>query len=85
MPRIVGQNYLTLEGVFGTPLDVAATFIILFTIYGAVLEASGAGRFFLEWSFAALGRSRAAPGLAERSRPRAFCSAPSPAAASRPQ
>jgi TRAP-type uncharacterized transport system fused permease subunit len=31
------------EGVYGVPLDVAATYIILFTIYGAVLEYSGAG------------------------------------------
>lgn len=60
--RIVGQNYLTLEGVFGVPLDVAATFIILFTIYGAVLEYSGAGKFFIDWSFAALGRSRSGAG-----------------------
>jgi len=56
--RIVGQNYLTLEGIFGIPLDVAATFIVLFTIYGAVLGYSGAGKFFLDWSFAALGRSK---------------------------
>ena len=62
LPRIVGQNYLTLEGVFGTPLDVAATFIVLFTLYGAVLEQSGAGRFFIDWSFAALGRSRSGAG-----------------------
>ena len=60
--RIVGQNYLTLEGVFGVPLDVAATFIILFTVYGAVLEYSGAGKFFIDWSFAALGRSRSGAG-----------------------
>jgi TRAP transporter 4TM/12TM fusion protein len=60
--RIVGQNYLTLEGVFGIPLDVAATFIILFTIYGAVLEYSGAGKFFLDWSFAALGKSKSGSG-----------------------
>jgi TRAP transporter 4TM/12TM fusion protein len=62
--RIVGQNFLTLEGVIGVPLDVAATYIILFTIYGAVLEYSGAGKFFIDWSFAALGRSKspAAPG-----------------------
>ena len=38
LARIVGQNYLTLEGIFSTPLDVAATFIVLFTIYGAVLH-----------------------------------------------
>lgn len=62
LQRIIGQNYLTLEGVFGVPLDVAATFIILFTIYGAVLEYSGAGKFFLDWSFAALGRSRSGAG-----------------------
>ena len=29
---------MTLEGIFGVPLDVAATYIVLFTIYGAVLR-----------------------------------------------
>ncbi|HEY8601327.1 MAG TPA: TRAP transporter fused permease subunit [Thermomicrobiales bacterium] len=60
--RIIGQNFLTLEGMFGVPLDVAATFIVLFTIYGAVLEYSGAGKFFIDWSFAALGRSSGGTG-----------------------
>lgn len=60
--RIIGQNYLTLEGMLGLPLDVAATFIVLFAIYGAVLEYSGAGKFFIDWSFAAFGRSRGGTG-----------------------
>jgi TRAP transporter 4TM/12TM fusion protein len=60
--RIVGQSYMGLEGIFGVPLDVAATYIILFTIYGAVLEYSGAGKFFIDVSFAAFGRSRTGPG-----------------------
>ncbi len=60
--RVIGQNYLTLEGIFGVPLDVATTFIVLFTIYGAVLEYSEAGKFFIDWSFAALGRSRSGTG-----------------------
>jgi TRAP transporter 4TM/12TM fusion protein len=62
--RLVGTLFMTLEGIFGVPLDVAATYIILFTIYGAVLERSGAGQFFIDWAMAALGRSRsaAAPG-----------------------
>jgi TRAP transporter 4TM/12TM fusion protein len=62
--RLVGTLYMTLEGVFGVPLDVASTYIILFTIYGAVLEQSGAGRFFIDWSMAAMGKSSsgAAPG-----------------------
>jgi TRAP transporter 4TM/12TM fusion protein len=66
LSRIVGQNYLTLEGIFSTPLDVAATFIVLFTIYGAVLAKSGAGGFFIDWAFALFGRraSAAAPGRA---------------------
>ena len=62
VPRIVGQTYMGLSGIFGVPLDVAATYIILFTLYGAVLEYSGAGKFFLDISLAATGRSRTGPG-----------------------
>ena len=64
--RIIGQNVLTLEGIFSTPIDVAATFIILFTIYGAVLERGGAGKFFIDWAFALFGKkpSPSAPGRA---------------------
>jgi TRAP transporter 4TM/12TM fusion protein len=53
--RIVGHMYMTLEGIFGVPIDVSSTFIILFTIWGAFLEFSGAGRFFIDFSFAAMG------------------------------
>jgi TRAP transporter 4TM/12TM fusion protein len=60
--RLVGTLYMTLEGIFGVPLDVAATYIVLFTIYGALLDASGAGLFFIEWALKASGRSVAAPG-----------------------
>jgi len=62
LERIVGNLYMTLEGILGVPLDVAATYIVLFTIYGAVLERSGAGRFFVDWAMAAIGRSRAGSG-----------------------
>jgi TRAP transporter 4TM/12TM fusion protein len=62
LDRVVGSLYMTLEGIFGVPLDVAATYIILFTIYGAVLQFSGAGTFFLDWSMAAMGRSTSGAG-----------------------
>ena len=62
LERLVGTQYMTLEGMFGVPLDVAATYIILFTIYGAVLEATGAGRFFIDWAMSVFGRSRSAAG-----------------------
>jgi TRAP transporter 4TM/12TM fusion protein len=60
--EIVNALYMGTSGFFGTPLDVAASYIVLFTIYGAVLDASGAGRFFVDLSFAAFRRSGAAPG-----------------------
>jgi TRAP transporter 4TM/12TM fusion protein len=60
--RLVGHMYVTLEGIFGVPLDVAATFIILFTIYGAALEFSGAGKFYVDFSLAATGGKPAAAG-----------------------
>jgi TRAP transporter 4TM/12TM fusion protein len=62
LERLVGHLYMTLEGIFGTPIDVSATFIILFTIYGAILQYSGAGEFFIDFSFAVTGGKRAAAG-----------------------
>ena len=53
--RLVGTMYMTLEGIFGTAVDVSSSLIILFTIYGAFLQFSGAGKFYLDFSFAALG------------------------------
>ena len=50
-----GFLYQTLEGIFGTTVDVSSSLIILFTIFGAFLQQSGAGKFFLDWSFAAMG------------------------------
>src|SRR5262245_22081556 len=62
LDRLVGHMYITLEGIFGVPLDVAATFIILFTIYGAVLEFSKAGEFYVNFSLAATGGKPTAAG-----------------------
>ncbi|MBL0121491.1 MAG: TRAP transporter fused permease subunit [Betaproteobacteria bacterium] len=53
--RLIGHMYMTLEGIFGVAVDVSATLIILFTIYGAFLQFSGAGKFFLDFSFAVMG------------------------------
>ncbi|MBA2399665.1 MAG: TRAP transporter fused permease subunit, partial [Bradyrhizobium sp.] len=55
LPRLVGHLFITLEGVFGVAVDVSATLIILFTIYGAFLAQSGAGKFFIDFSLALMG------------------------------
>src|SRR6478672_1444040 len=53
--RLVGHLFITLEGIFGVAVDVSATLIILFTIYGAFLQQSGAGKFFIDFSLALMG------------------------------
>src|SRR5438034_2709007 len=53
---IVANQYLGTEGMLGQPLLVAATFIILFTIYGAILDYTGAGKFYVDLAFALTGR-----------------------------
>jgi TRAP transporter 4TM/12TM fusion protein len=55
VPRLVGHMYMTLEGIYGTAINVSSTLIILFTIYGAFLQYSGAGKFFIDFSFSAMG------------------------------
>jgi TRAP transporter 4TM/12TM fusion protein len=60
--RLIPHLTITLEGIFGTAVDVSATLIILFTIYGAILQNSGAGKFFVDFSFAATGGKAASAG-----------------------
>ncbi len=60
--RLVGHTYMTLEGIFGVPIDVSSTYIILFTLYGAILDQSGAGKFFVNFAFGLMGRRRSGAG-----------------------
>jgi TRAP transporter 4TM/12TM fusion protein len=53
--RLVGVMYMTLEGIYGVAVDVSSSLIILFTIFGAFLQYSGAGKFYIDFSFAAMG------------------------------
>lgn len=64
LDRVIGHLYVGLEGIFGVPLDVSASFIILFTIYGSFLEQSGAGKYFVDLAFALVGRRRTGAGQA---------------------
>jgi TRAP transporter 4TM/12TM fusion protein len=53
--RLIGQMYMTLEGIYGSAVDVSSSLIILFTIFGAFLQYSGAGKFYIDFSFSAMG------------------------------
>src|SRR5438874_2554390 len=55
IPRLIGHMYMTLEGIYGVAVDVSSSLIILFTVYGAFLQYSGAGKFYIDFSFSAMG------------------------------
>lgn len=62
--RLTGSLYMTLEGIFGVAIDVSSTLIILFTIFGAFLQYSGAGKFFIDFSFSVMGGKPSSAGRA---------------------
>lgn len=45
---LVGHLFYTTEGIFGIPLGVSSTFIFLFILFGAYLEKTGLGKFFID-------------------------------------
>jgi TRAP transporter 4TM/12TM fusion protein len=59
---LIDQTFFTTEGLFGIPLGVAASYVILFIIFGAFLEKSGAGQFFMSFANAVAGAQRGGPG-----------------------
>ena len=64
LDRLSSQMTLGAEGIFGIPLGVAATFIFVFVLFGAFLEVTGAGKFFIDLAYAATGRQRGGPAKA---------------------
>ncbi|WP_102349039.1 TRAP transporter permease [Bacillus sp. Marseille-P3661] len=58
LERIVTQVGLSNQGILGLPLGVSATYIVLFIIFGSLLEKSGAGKLFIDLAMALVGRFR---------------------------
>ena len=59
--RIISHLYLSTEGIFGIPLGVSATFVVLFIIFGAFLEVSGIGDWFIDVAYGFTGRLSGGP------------------------
>ncbi len=62
--RFIGQITMSTEGIYGIPLDVSATIVFLFVLFGAMLEKAGAGEYFVHLAFSVLGRFRGGPAKA---------------------
>ncbi|MFH1976303.1 MAG: TRAP transporter fused permease subunit [Pseudomonadota bacterium] len=62
--RIATTLWLTTEGIFGLPIGVAATFVFVFVLFGAILETTGGGAFFIDLAYAITGRFSGGPAKA---------------------
>jgi TRAP transporter 4TM/12TM fusion protein len=58
---MLDQLYLTTEGIFGIPLYVSATYVMLFILFGAFVERSGAGKLFMDFALALAGHTQGGP------------------------
>ncbi len=62
--KLLSHQWLTTEGVFGVALGVSADFVFLFVLFGALLERTGAGAYFIRVAFALMGHMRGGPAKA---------------------
>ncbi len=59
--QIIKHLFFTQEGIFGAPVGASSTFIFLFILFGAFLEKTGVGEFFIDLSNAIAGKQRGGP------------------------
>ena len=59
--QLISHLYFTTEGIFGIPLGVSSTFIFLFILFGAYLESTGLGKFFIDLANAVAGWASGGP------------------------
>lgn len=59
--RFLSTAYTSFNGIFGSVADIFATYVFIFIIFGAFLQKSGAGQFFVDLPFALAGRTRGGP------------------------
>ncbi len=62
--RYMGQMTMSSEGIYGIPLDVSATIVYLYVLFGAMLDRAGAGRYFIQLALSLLGGFKGGPAKA---------------------
>lgn len=61
LEQLIGHLFFTTEGIFGIPMGVSSTFIFLFILFGAYLETTGLGKFFIDIANAIAGWASGGP------------------------
>lgn len=64
LSRFMGQETMSTEGIYGIPLDVSATIVFLFVLFGAMMNRAGGGAYFVRLAFSLLGSFRGGPAKA---------------------
>jgi TRAP transporter 4TM/12TM fusion protein len=58
----IDQLYLSTEGIFGQPLAVSASYVMIFVLFGAFMERTGTGQLFMDFAMSITGHSAGGPG-----------------------
>ena len=60
--RLLDQLYMTTEGIFGIPLSVSATYVLIFVVFGTFMERTGTGQLFMDFATGLTGHATGGPG-----------------------
>jgi TRAP transporter 4TM/12TM fusion protein len=60
--RLIDQLYMTTEGIFGIPLAVSASYVLIFVLFGSFMERTGTGQLFMDFAMSLTGHSAGGPG-----------------------
>ncbi|MDA0916239.1 MAG: TRAP transporter permease [Proteobacteria bacterium] len=64
LAKYIDTQFMSSDGIFGIPLYVCSTYIVLFIIFGGILIRSGVGRFFVDLAVALTGHRTGGPAKA---------------------
>ena len=60
--RMIDQLYMTTEGIFGIPLSVSASYVLIFVLFGSFMERTGTGQLFMDFAMSLTGHTAGGPG-----------------------
>jgi TRAP transporter 4TM/12TM fusion protein len=60
--RFMDQLYMTTEGIFGIPLAVSASYVLIFVLFGSFMERTGTGQLFMDFAMSLTGHTAGGPG-----------------------
>ena len=60
--QLLDQLYMTTEGIFGIPLSVSASYVLIFVLFGSFMERTGTGQLFMDFAMSLTGHTAGGPG-----------------------